>query len=278
MAGSGTPGAARAGCLIRALILVACIAISLPVLYGSGRLGLLVRPGCGCTSMSSPYSGGGSPAPWPVTASQAAAEGKRFAGSEMVAAEWSPNTAQLYELRAVQTYGFVDGETGGLLEISRLDRMPTLDAVTVTPDAAQAAARAYLEQAGMRTVGMTSSVQLQNRASMTYYDVVWKDADGTGRLEVFVNTSTGTVFAFEDLGFGPKFSLAMPIVGATAASNLAQASTYAAGEPAMSTDFEVMAGLAGEPAFGWTVVFNDGVLNVDAVTGEVAILKWSALR
>lgn len=278
MSGSRMPGPPRAGCIIRALVLVACIAILLPVLSANGRLGFLPQPACGCASMPSPYSGGASPTPWPVSADQAAAEGKHFTGTEMIASEWSPNTAELYELRAVQTYGFVYGETGRVLEVFGLDRMPTLDPVTVTAGEAQTAASAYFEQAGVNTVGTTTSVQLQNRLSVTFYDLVLKDADGTGRLELFVNASTGIVFAFEDLGFGPKFSLALPIVGPTTAANLAQGSTYAAGEPAMSTDFEVTAGTAGEPAFQWLVGFNDGVLSVDAVTGEVAVLKWRTLR
>jgi hypothetical protein len=278
MSGSGTPGAARNRLLIRALILVAGLAIALPFLSGSGRLGLLVPPACGCASMPTAYNGGPSPTPWPVSADQAAEVGRQFTGTQMIATAWSPEAAGLYELRAVQSYAFVDGVTGRMLEVFLLDRMPTSDPVTVAAEDARAAASAYLERAGASTAGMSSSVRRADRSSVAYFDVVWKDASGSPGPEVLVNPTTGAVFGFADVDFAHKHGLGLPVVGQAVATLLAQGSSYAAGEPAMSTDFEVMAGLAGEPAFGWTVVFNDGVLNVDAVTGEVAILKWSALR
>ena len=267
------PTAPRGRRRARPLIVATLIVAASIVL--SGCAGLFVHSACGCTS--SPYKGA-SPTAWPVSASQAAATAQKFAGVVMRADQWEPSAGPLYELTDGNSYASVDGETGRLLQSFRLDRMPTKDASTVVAADGLTAASAYLDNAGVSTIGLTTSVQSQTLKSIAYLDVTWQDPDGTARLEVLVNASTGTVFGFEDLGFGPKFSLAVPIVDQTAAMRLAQSSTFEAGAQAMSTDFEVTPGGSGEPAFQWLVVFNDGVLSVDAATGEVASLKWSSLR
>ncbi len=267
------PTAPRGRRRARPLIVATLIVAASIVL--SGCAGLFGHVACGCASTASPFNGA-SPTAWPVSASQAAATAQKFAGVVMRADQWEPSAGPLYELTDGNSYASVDGETGRLLQSFRLDRMPKNDAGTVAAADGLTAASAYLDNAGVSTIGLTTSVQSQTLKSVAYLEVTWQDPDGTARLEVLVNASTDTVFGFEDLGFGPKFSLAVPIVEQTGAMGLAQSSTFAAGAQAMSTDFEVTPGGSGEPAFQWLVVFNDGVLSVDAATGEVASLKWQS--
>ncbi|MFI5258408.1 MAG: hypothetical protein ACHQ01_02185 [Candidatus Limnocylindrales bacterium] len=240
-----------------------------------------VQSGCGCTSTPSPYAGGPTPTPLPVSESQAAAAARPFTGISMTATYWGTAAGEpIYELSGSGTYGFVDGETGRVLQVFELDEMPDSDATAVTAPAAQAAGAAYLRAAGVSTIGTTVSVVLQYRASIAFYDAVWSDAASGGfSFEVLVSPSTGVVFAFVDLGFAPKVKLAPPVVGSAASARLAQASSYAAGQaPGSPPDFQVVTGTSGEPLFSWWIGYNDGVLSVDAETGQVAIVKWISSR
>ena len=276
MSGSGTPSRATRGCLYQGIL-----AVLLPVVLLVGGMGLFltvfVHSSCGCATPARPYNGP-SPSPWPVSPSQAAAAAKSFTGVDMSAGAWDSADSLLYELTAAPSYAFVDGRTGRVLEAFSLDKMPASVSTSITPSAAEVAARSYLNAAGVAAVGMTSSVQLADRTSGAYFDVAWKDAGGISGPEILVNPTTGAAFSFADMGFAPKHGLLMPVVGQAAATSLAQSSTYAAAAQAVSTDFEVTAGLTGKPLFQWLVLFNDGVLSVDAVTGQVAILKWSSSR
>jgi hypothetical protein len=280
----GFPGAEPDHGLSRRGLSCAILAFGLPVILFLGGVivvaGVWIPGGCGCASTPTPYAGGPTPTRWPVSASQAAAGAQTFTGLSMTATgnEFIPGTP-VYVLTTGTTYAFVDGESGRMLEVFLLDQMPDADGASVTPDDARAAAQTYLDHAGVQLAGMTATVQLRHQVSVAFYAVVWKESGEVSRHQVLVNSSTGVLFAYADLGFAPKHGLAIPIVGAAQAARLAQASALSFGEAADNPpEFQIDGGASSTSAGIWTVGFNDGVLSVDAVTGQVSVLKWSSSR
>ncbi|MGA3029575.1 MAG: hypothetical protein ABSE58_02400 [Candidatus Limnocylindrales bacterium] len=278
--GPSRVGRSRTGPRIAAIAAaIACLML----LAGVATVALiagLAPGGCACTSTPSPYAGGPTPTPLPISDSHAAAATRPFTGVTMTASYWGAAAGEpIYELTGGNKYAFVDAETGRVLEVFDVDQLPAADAITITAASAQAAATAYLREAGVGTVGLTASVALQHRASTAFYDVTWPEAADYVTPEVLVNATTGSVFAYDDLGFAPKVKLAPPVLSSAAALALAQASIYAVGQATGSPpDFQVVPGTSGEPLLSWWVGFNDGVLSVDAATGQVAIVKWASSR
>lgn len=233
-----------------------------------------VHAACSCASTPSPYNGGPTPTPLPVSPDQAAAAARPFTGVAVAANYWSATPENpVYQLSGGETHAFVDGRTGRVLEFFAVDRMPTSDAATITAPMAQAAATEYLVAAGAKVVGM-GTVMLQHRASIAFYDVTWPAMGDYGTPEVLVNSATGSVFAFDDLTFAPEFKLKSPVISSAVAVKLAQGSGYAGGETA-NYGPELQPDLSSP---SWMVGFDDGVLGVDAVTGEVSVMKWSSSR
>jgi hypothetical protein len=130
------------------------------------------------------------------------------------------------------------------------------------------------------TDGFTAQTQLVHRASVAFYQVTWSaPGAGTPALEIRVNASTGAVFAYRDLT--SDVELTAPILGHGAAMRLAGESTYASGETPTAEESpgpDVQLNLRAPDGHEWTwmVGFPDGVLFVDAVTGEVWVAKWSS--
>lgn len=249
-------------------------AVALLSLLCVGFVAVNVHTACGCTSTPTPYAGP-TPTPLPVSAGQAAAAARPFTSVAVAAADWAAAPeSPIYELAAEDSYAFVDGETGRVLEVFELDRMPGSDAVPITPASAQAAAASYLERAGVKAVASDGSVTLRQRASIAFYDVRWAKTANSAIPQVLVNPATGSVFAYNDLGFAPTAKLEPPVIGSAVAATLAGSSVLSHGQTAdFGPEFQLD---ASRPS--WMIGFNDGVLSVDAATGEVSVLKWASSR
>ncbi len=269
----GGRGPRGLSCLLLAFVSSLVVGLGVLILVA----GFVVPPTCFCASTPTPDAGGPTPTPWPISGRQASANALSFTGLSMPATE-NGFGEPMYALTDGTTYAFVDGWSGSVLEVFTLDRMPDPAAGGGDLDAALAAALSYLERAGMDLSGMTIVSQLRHVVSASFYAVVWTQADGTLRHEVLVNPASGSVFAYSDLGFSPKHGLGVPVIGASTATTLAQASPYSAGETASYPPEFLLYGGDGNAAGSWMVGFNDGVLSVDPVTGDVAVMKWSPSR
>ena len=172
-------------------------------------------------------------------------------------------------------FAFVDGNSGTVLEVVLEKQLPDSDAASISADTACSAAQAFLARGSVTTQGLTAQTTLVLHASVAYYDVTWS-VPGAGKLalEIRVNASSGTVFAYRDLRSG--IELTAPNVGLAAAMRLAQQSTYASGETANAPEMQDPDLQAYADSWSWMVAFPDGVLTVDAVSGLVSVAKWSS--
>ena len=193
---------------------------------------------------------------------------------------WSSDWATVAERPIFEPMGdgvvaFVDGNSGTVLEVVLEKQLPDSDTVSVSSDAASSAAQAFLSRGGVTTDGLAAQTTLARGASVAYYDVTWSAPDaGKPALEIRVNASRGAVFAYRDLRAG--IELTAPIFGQSVAIRLAQESAYALGEAANAPEMQDPDFQAYGDSWSWMVVFPDGVLTVDAVTGEVSVAKWSS--
>lgn len=186
----------------------------------------------------------------------------------------------IYQPQGNGAYGFVDGDTGVVVQVVMVNDLPASDAVAISAEAARRAAETVLARGGMTASGMGVQTQLVQRASVAFYDVTWSDAaTSKPALEVLVNAASGSFFVYRD--GRSSVDVGIPVLGFAAAAKLAGASSYARGEtpgaaaPDVS-DIQVLPGSEDRHPWAWTVVFPDGVLFVDAATGEVWVGKWSA--
>ena len=138
-------------------------------------------------------------------------------------------------------------------------------------------------RAGMDTEAFSESVQLIRQAGVATYEVEWKES-GTqaGKFDVWVNASTGSVFAFVDLRM--QLNLTAPVLGQERATGLAIAALGIPGETVTSAELAITFA-AGSQQSLWEVglgvptatqadVFEHGALvSVDAVTGETTTIK-----
>lgn len=279
MAGSGgTPSGARRHWLkLTAALVVFLLVLFVPFGILAG-LGFMSEPVCGCLPPPSPYPPGWTPTPAPpVSPEDAAARASRLAGVMMSAApDWATIEGMpVSEPMGEGAFAFVDGNSGTVLEVVLEKQLPDSDTVSVSSDAASSAAQAFLSRGGVTTDGLAAQTTLALRASVAYYDVTWS-APGAGKpaLEIRVNASSGAAFAYRELRAG--IELTAPNVGLAAAIRLAQQSTYASGETANAPEMQDPDLLAYADSWSWMVVFPDGVLTVDAVTGDVSVAKWSS--
>jgi hypothetical protein len=264
-----------AGCVVSLLMLIVVVALfAFPLLVGSG---------CGCAATPSPRPPGWTPTPPPpVSPSDAAARASKFAGVSMEPSpDWTTVAGRpISEPTGNGAIGFVDGDTGAVLEVVMENQLPVSDATSASADAARGAAETVLARGGVTTVGLTESAKLVRRASVAFYDLTWSEPGAAiPALEVLVNSSSGAVFAYRDLRSG--VDLSAPVFGYAAAASLARASSYASGETpdaagSVDSDMQVDLGSPDGHMWTWTVVFPDGVLFVDAETGDVWIGKWGA--
>lgn len=282
-AGDNRSGARRN---LRIFIAAAVLLVLLPIVIvsaGAIGVGYIVGPACGCSSNPSPHPPGWTPTPPPpVSANDAATRASKLSGVSMTPnPDWATIAGTpVSEPKGEGTLAFVDGNSGTVLEVVVENQLPDSDAASVSTDAARGAAEAFLSRGGVTTDGLTAQTQLVHRASVAFYDLTWSAADSAKTaLEVRVNSASGAVFAYRDLRSGVEVTA--PILGHGAAMQLAAASSYASGESPMAEespgpDVQLDLGAPDGHEWTWPVVFPDGVLFVDAVTGDVWVAKWSS--
>jgi hypothetical protein len=159
----------------------------------------------------------------PVSAEQAVAAAQRVSGRSDLTAT---RNSSFYEADDSNTKTLVDNLTGAVDEVVFVSELPETGAVSVTADAAQAAAGTFMQKAGYAVTGLALSVRQVQAAGMSSYQVSWKDPSASDDdFDVFVNAGSGAVFAFLDRRQG--VGLVAPLMGETAATNLATAAIRA---------------------------------------------------
>ena len=279
MARSWNPRAPRSGRLVRTLILAACVAILISVLYGAP--GLFPRDACGCASTPTHPPGW---TPWPVSRDQAAETASRLAGVSVH--DWSNELTvsgrPLYEAQGTTAIAFVDADSGAVLEVVIEDQLPVSDATVVSIEAARATAESFLARGNIGPSGLAEAARLVRQATVAYFDITWTEPGATTPgLEVLVNPSSGGVFGYRELRTG--FALAMPVVGHAAAMRLAGVSTYAGGATPDPADqplpefeaLDVNFNATDGHEWTWSVTFPGGLVMVDAVEGEAWVSSKS---
>jgi hypothetical protein len=241
---------------------------------------------CGCAATPDPNW-----TPEPITAQEAAIFGAKAAGRgavddpSMTAVPVSgPTGRAFYRATAANTLAFVDAVSGIALEVVLEDRMPNDATVAASTADGRTAAEAFMQRAGMGTEGLSESAQLIRQAGVAAYDVEWKESgdSGVAKFDVWVNPSTGFVFAFVDLRM--KLSVSAPIIGQLKATELAIAALGIPGETVTSAELAIdfatgsqasawQIGLGGPTATQADVFEHGALVRVDAVTGETTIVK-----
>ena len=228
---------------------------------------------CACAATADPNW-----TPEPITAQEASIYAAKMAGRGTI--DDPPMTAvpingahgrTLYEATAVNTLGLVDVASGFVVEVVLEDRMPSDSPVSASTSDARSAAEAFMQRAAMDTEAFSESVQLIRQAGVATYQVDWKES-GTqaGKFDVWVNASTGSVFAFIDLRM--QLNLTAPIVGRERATALAITALGVPGETVTSAELAIDFA-TGSQLSAWQVGFVSRTVRVDAVTGATTIAK-----
>jgi hypothetical protein len=158
-----------------------------------------------------------------VSVEQAVAAAKRVSGRSDLTAS---RHGSFYDADDSNTETLVDSLTGAVDEVVFVSDLPETGAVSVTADAAQAAAGTFMQKAGYSVTGLTVSVTQVQPAGVSSYQVSWKDPSASDDdFDVFVNADSGAVFAFLDRRQG--VALVAPLIGQTTATNLATAAIRA---------------------------------------------------
>jgi hypothetical protein len=281
-------GSHRSGPIRAIAIVVVALFLVPSAMFAAATLGagLFSRPACGCAATPTPRDPYWTPSPPPPVSPDAAARAaSRFVGMQLSAdTEWATvSDRPISQPHDGGVYGFVDGISGVVLEVVVTDQLPqsASTASAVSLDQARTTAQAFLTRGGVSPAGLIAGAEFAHGPAVTFFRVTWT-APGSSlpAIEVLVNDTSGAVFAYRDRRSG--IALGLPIIGVGAASDLAGSSTFASGETPDSSDrqdhsMSVVLG-SGGPMWSWYVVFPDGVLIVDAATGEVSVAKWSSLR
>ena len=224
--------------------------------------------------------------PEPISAPVAANDAAKVAGVPDMTAMLTAGAGgrQFYRATAPNTVAFVDALSGIVVEVVLLDRMPSDATVSAAPELADTAARTFMLRTGLDTQGLAVSVQQVRKAGVAAYDVEWAQL-GTGggpKSAVYVNASTGAVFAYLDLRM--QLSVTAPLVGQTRATELAISALGVPGEQVTSADLAIDFA-TGSQTSAWEIglgvptatqadVFEHGArVRVDAVTGDATIVK-----
>jgi hypothetical protein len=234
---------------------------------------------CACASPRDP-----SWTPPPVSGIEAGTYAAKVAGLPDMTADLTGSIQgrPLYQATGHNTLGFVDGESGIVLEVVAVDQMPD-DATAAPPTAAaKAAAEAFMARTGLSVDGLTESSMLKTASGASAYDYKWTDSLGSDEFEISVNPATQTVFAYVDLRM--QLQLTPPILGKAAATQLAIAAHNVPGDQVTSAEFGIdfssgvqlsswAVGLGVPTATDPNVFAHGALIRVDAVTGETVIVK-----
>jgi hypothetical protein len=242
--------------------------------------GFIVPPACGCASTPTRPPGW---TPWPVSRDRAVDTASRLTDSRIERSwtyERTISGRPMYQAKGLTSVAYVDANSGAVLEAIIGDQLPDTDSTPVSIGSARSAAESFLAHGGVDPTGLAEAAQLTRRASVAFYDVTWTGGGAAkSSLEVFVNTSSGRVFAYRDLRSG--LELAVPVIGPQKALRLAGESSSAKGEtPYLGDSNEPFQNLydsfdtADAHQWRWEVNFPDGSMEVDAETGAVSVTFW----
>ena len=257
-----------------------------PVWMLAGAVVLSLLPvtlsGCGitCACASTPDPNW---TPQPINAGQAAFYAAKVAGRasgtidnpSMTAIPMKgPNGRAFYQATAADFVALVDSTSGSVVEVVLEDQLPNDATVSTSASDARTAAEAFMQRTG-NVEGLSASALVVRQADVTAYRVDWNESDAThtATFSVWVNASTGSVFAYVDLRI--QLSLTPPIVGRDRATKLAIAAIGIPGETVTSVDLAITFPLTGSQQSLWEVALGvpTALVSVDAVTGEPMIVK-----
>jgi hypothetical protein len=257
-------------------------AIPLLLLGFVGAFLVAVPHGCGCTSPPDPNATP-TPAP-PVSSSQAAVYASKLVGQTMAATSdaWPIAGVPVYQTQGGDGLAFVDGRDGRVLAAFWIDRLPTASETSGPVGRAYQAGLAFLSHAGISVDGLADSQEPARVGQVAFFDLTWTvPGKPAPSVEVLVDGSGAQVFGFRDLRGSLK--LILPAIGWAAAQRAAQDSPLSQGETLDAgvepAPFELnFSATPGQDGIGWIwyVAFQDGVLQVDAATGDVSVAKWSS--
>jgi len=229
---------------------------------------------CGCTATADPNW-----TPQPITAQQAAFYAAKVAGRasgtiddpSMSAVPISgPNGRDFYQATAADFVALVDSTSGSVVEVVLEDQLPNDAIVSASASDARTAAEAFMQRAG-NLEGLSESAQVVRRAGVAAYEVQWNPAEKDATtFVVWVNPSSGSVFAFIDLRM--QLNLTAPIVGRERATALAITALGVPGETVTSAELAIDF-TTGSQSSVWQVGFVSRTVRVDAVTGETTVVK-----
>jgi hypothetical protein len=241
--------------------------------------GCQIDQACACTTPPTLDPNWTPPA---VSADQAATYAAKFADvPSMEAGLVSPPTGPAYYLATdtgTAAVALVDPSSGSVTRTVRADLMPNDESLSIGDSTARSAAEAFLGRVGLSAEGFSATIETVRVAGVAAYRVDWHDGSGLAAFQVLVNGSTAAVFAYADLRApgGP----ALPVVGRGRASALAIATFGDPGETVIDAEFAIDGGHwlwqvgMGVPSVSDPEVFErGGYLTVDAVSGEVTIVK-----
>jgi hypothetical protein len=212
-----------------------------------------------------------------VSADQVVAAAERVSGRSDLTA--SPN-GSFYGVDDSDTKTLVDSLTGAVDEVVFVSDLPETGTVSVTADAAQGAAGTFMQKAGYGVTGLAISVTQVQAAGVSSYQVSWKETGASDDdFDVFVNAGSGAVFAFLDRRQG--VALVAPLMGQTAATNLATAAVRAPAELwsratlSLGFDSDSTWGLTygvpdASPGAAGPTAWHNIWASVDAVSGQVS--------
>jgi hypothetical protein len=267
----------------RAVALLGGAALLLVLLVGAATLYAMTTENCGCAATPTRPPGW---TPWPTSLDAAVSRVSRLAGASVEGSRSSELTVfgrALYWVEGLEAAGYVDANSGKVVEMVRKDLLPDEATVAVAVDSARNTAERLLTAAGATTGELEETATVERVATVAFIRVTWTRSGAAGpSLSVFVNAASGGVFAYRDDSAG--ISLQTPVIGHRAAMRLASRSSWLNGatpDPAAQPLPEFLAldsNLAAADGHDWSwfvsVPLPDtNYVNVDAATGEVYIYR-----
>jgi hypothetical protein len=269
---------------------------------GATATGSLSAPSPAC-SMPGPTE-----SPWPVGQAEAAAAANAFTGRSdlAVTGQWR-NPARLYVVQDAIRTAVVDGTTGAVVESIQVDPsiLPGPDgeppawspAPVSSPDRsgdggrarAMATAERFLSAHGLSAPHAPSATRVDGPGAPVWV-VTWTGADGAPAFEVAIANATGGLVGFVDRRRSGAF-VAVPRLDRDTAVRLAIARANAdqgrTDEQLTSVEFIVELPPGGQlntwrvglgvprpdPSAGGTVWAFGSVIDVDATTGAITVVK-----
>jgi hypothetical protein len=267
----------------RAVALVGGMAVLLLVLVGTAAIYAMATESCGCASTPTRPPGW---TPWPTSLDAAVSRVSRMAGASAERA-WSGEVTlfgrPFYWVEGLETAGYVDANTGEVVEMIRKDLLPDDATVAVSVDSARHIAERLVTAAGATTGELDETATVERVATIAFIRVTWTRSGVAGpSLSVFVNAASGGVFAYRDGSAG--ITMQVPVIGHQAAMRLASQSAWLNGttpDPASQPlpEFSALDGNAAAAdghEWSWFVSVplpDTNYVNVDAATGEVYVYR-----